>query len=104
MRMWMVDPKKLCRKHLLGEHLELHMIVGSIKRGKSLTGFLNGGLVDITSIMARHSALVKEMKVRGYNHKSELYYDDVLGLNGCIDIQENAKELVRRCEHCRELK
>lgn len=30
MRMWMVDPKIMCRKHLLGEHLELHMLAGCI--------------------------------------------------------------------------
>ena len=24
MRMWMVDPKWLCRKHLLWEHVEIH--------------------------------------------------------------------------------
>lgn len=104
MRMWMVDPKKLCRKHLLGEHVELHMFVGTIKRGSSLKGYLEKGLLDTTSIMKRHAALVKEMKVRGYNHKSELYYEDVLGLTGCIDIQENEKELARRCEKCKELK
>jgi len=28
MRMWMLNPKALCRKHLMGEHVEIHMLVG----------------------------------------------------------------------------
>ena len=40
MRMWMVDPKKMCRKHLLGEHVEIHMMVGTLLKGRSIDGFL----------------------------------------------------------------
>ena len=40
MRMWMLPPKGLCRKHLLGEHVELHMLLGSMRRGKNIDGFL----------------------------------------------------------------
>lgn len=38
MRMWMLPPETMCRKHLLGEHVELHMLLGSLRRGKTLTG------------------------------------------------------------------
>ena len=41
MRMWMVNPEILCRKHLLGEHVELHMLVGWIIKGKSIQGYLD---------------------------------------------------------------
>lgn len=34
MRMWVVNPKILCRKHLLGEHVELHMATGHLQRGR----------------------------------------------------------------------
>ena len=34
MRQWMVDPRLLCRKHLLGEHVENHMFIGTLKRVK----------------------------------------------------------------------
>ena len=30
MRMWGVDPKQMCRQHLLGEHVELHMQAGAV--------------------------------------------------------------------------
>jgi hypothetical protein len=28
--MWMVDPRIMCRNHLLGEHAEIHMFVWNI--------------------------------------------------------------------------
>ena len=72
MRMWMVKPQLMCRKHLLGEHVEIHMLVGSIQRGKSVAGFLAKGLLEPQSIRSRHEILVVEMLRRGYTHKSEL--------------------------------
>ena len=61
MRMWMLPPAGMCRKHLLGEHVELHMLLGSLRRGKNIEGFLSGGLVDPQSIFARHEELVAEI-------------------------------------------
>lgn len=72
MRMWMVNPKKMCRKHLLGEHVELHMFVGTIKKGISIQGYIDNGLVNPRMIKKRHKELVKEMERRGYNHNSPL--------------------------------
>ena len=40
MRMWLVPPSHMCRKHLLGEHVELHMLLGTLKKGKSITCLL----------------------------------------------------------------
>ena len=72
MRMWMIDPKKMCDQHLLGEHVELHMLVGSIKKGISLNGYVRNGLIEPKSIIKRHEQLAKEMKRRGMNHRSPL--------------------------------
>ena len=37
MRMWMIDPTLLCRKHLLGEHGELHKFIPSFRKQYSVT-------------------------------------------------------------------
>lgn len=50
MRMWMVDVKCLCRKHLLGEHSETHMFTGTIKKGTSILGYLKNGLLETHNI------------------------------------------------------
>ena len=61
MRMWLVTPKLMCDKHLLGEHVEMHMFVGCLLKGKSIQGYIDKGLVDVSLLTARHGALVKEM-------------------------------------------
>lgn len=57
MRMWMLPPETMCRKHLLGEHVELHMLLGSLRRGKNIDGFLAGKLVDPRRMFRRHEEL-----------------------------------------------
>ncbi len=101
-RMWMIDPKKMCRAHLLGEHKELHQLIGSLNKGKSVQGHLDKGQIEIHSIKKRHEQLVKEMLSRGYKHMSPLpKFKDYKA--GKINISENEKELIKRCKDCREL-
>ena len=105
MRLWMVDPKIMCRQHLLGEHLETHMFVGSINKGTSMDGYLRSGLLEIHNLRSRHDALVTEMVARGYNHKSPLpeLKEVSLALRcGTIDRGAALDELVRRCSECHE--
>lgn len=71
MRMWDIEPSRMCRQHLLGEHVELHMIV-SINKGKNMEGFYTKGLVDTDQLVSRHETLVAEMKVRGMKHLSPM--------------------------------
>jgi len=98
-RMWLVDPKKLCRQHLLGEHKELHQLVGSLRKGKSIKGHIEKGQVEIHSIEKRHKELVKEMLRRGYKHQSVLKKFKSFKA-GKINILENERELERRCKNC----
>jgi hypothetical protein len=98
-RMWLVNSEKLCRQHLLGEHKELHQLVGSLRKGKSIQGHLDKGQVEIHSIEKRHKELVKEMLRRGYKHESPLLKFRVFKA-GKINILENERELERRCKNC----
>lgn len=100
MRMWMVDPRKMCDQHLLGEHVELHMLVGSLRRKKTITGFLEVGLVELHSIRSRHAELVIEMKSRGFRHASPLPAFRARTA-GKINPKQNMRELARRCNACR---
>ncbi len=100
MRMWMVPPSIMCNKHLLGEHVELHMLVGAINKNKSLKGFIEKGLVETHNIEARHSELVEEIRKRNYKHNSSLPKFTTT-TQGFINNEENKKELARRCEKCK---
>jgi hypothetical protein len=100
--MWMVDPNLMCRKHLLGEHVEIHMFVGSINKGINIQTYIDTNLCEPNSIVERHNSLVKEMKSRGYNHNSPLpkfYYND----DTKVDIDKSYKDLVSRCKECKQL-
>ena len=101
MRMWLVDPKLLCKNHLLGEHVELHMLVGSLRKGNSVQGFIDNGLIDLSQINLRHKALVKELKVRGYRHKSPLHTNLLGDSNSLLNVSNNIAELSRRCQSCK---
>ena len=103
MRQWLVDPKIMCRQHLLGEHLEHHMFVGTIRKGGDLTGFLANNLLEPLSLISRHLALVEEMTHRGYNHRSPLPGFEPFGHEDVvIDRPAALAELLRRCPKCRQ--
>ena len=100
MRMWMVDPRKMCDQHLLGEHVEIHMCVGTLRRGRSVAGFLAGGLLELHNLERRHEQLVAEMTRRGMRHQSPLPRFKRQRA-GRVDRRGNLAELARRCEECR---
>ena len=110
MRMWLCNPRILCQKHLCGEHVELHMTLGSIKKGISINGYLKNNLLEPRAIFQRHKDLSEEMISRGYNHKSDIKECDcecVLNLDEeqqCweIDKDKALKDLLERCPECRK--
>jgi hypothetical protein len=107
MRMWMVDPRTMCRRHLMGEHLELHMLAGTVRKGISVRGYIDGGMMEPGSVVERHAALVVEMRERGYNHKSPLdalvwkVLPSLADMRVKIDRTWALAELYRRCPECR---
>lgn len=100
-RMWIVNPKILCDNHLLGEHKELHQLVGHIKAGNInvVKGHADRQQIDTSLITDRHEELVLEMIERGMNHHSPLDYVDKLNL-GTVDVSYNIDDLCDRCEKC----
>ncbi len=99
MRMWPVDPKIMCRSHLLGEHVEMHMFAGSIRKGISMKGYATTGLLDTRLLQSRHDRLAAELVRRGYNHASPLDYRDNLKI-GSVDRNRSRAELLSRCAEC----
>ena len=98
----MVNPKVMCRQHLLGEHLEIHMFIGTINLQKKVDGYLEKGLLEIHNLYARHEELVEEMKRRGYNHRSDVDKKwKYAKRSGEIDEIKTLKVLSNRCSRCR---
>ena len=109
MRMWMVNPKLLCDKHLLGEHGEMHKFIPTFKkRYKVDKRFSPVVQIQFKGYQKRHDFIASEMISRGMNHKSPLpelpdfkdiypqYFDKT------VDISKSKEDLIIRCERCKE--
>ena len=102
MRMWMVNPRIMCRQHLLGEHVEIHMFIGALNGKKSVKGYLQKGLLEVHNLHSRHNELVEEMKRRGYRHHSEVEEKwKTANRLGFIDRKQSLEELINRCSKCK---
>jgi hypothetical protein len=107
--MWMVEPNLLCRKHLLGEHSEIHKHKHNFEKGHSFKGRVQPVVqIEPLSMQQRHDELVKEMIKRGYNHKSPYtqpslhkYTPEQISVK--VDKQNSIKDLLTRCQECKIL-
>lgn len=108
MRVWDIDVKYLCRKHLLGEHRELHGLWNILTKHGGKGGYsqhpeTKRWVGKTRALYRRHTALVKEMKKRGYNHHSPLDKDLAKGKGNqdvYINTMSEQKTLLRNkpCE------
>lgn len=110
MRMWLVDPSIMCNRHLLGEHVEIHMFVGALRNRTKITGYIRNDLLEPLSLFERHNELVEEMKNRGFKHMSDLDIHEGLfdylseeERSHRIDRAQSLKHLLERCDRCRLL-
>ena len=109
MRMWLCDPKIMCQKHLCGEHLEMHMFLGSLKKKKKIDGYIKNNCFEPRMLYQRHKDLADEMINRGYNHKTDIQLNEcavVLDLSEEqqyweIDRKKSLNDLITRCPNCR---
>jgi hypothetical protein len=75
MRIWDIEPERLCRKHLLAEHRELHalwVVLTEGKKGYSKHPETLRWRGKLAALSDRHERLVEEMLKRGYRHHSPL--------------------------------
>ncbi|MCM8780600.1 MAG: pyrimidine dimer DNA glycosylase/endonuclease V [Candidatus Omnitrophica bacterium] len=101
MRIWDVEPKRLCRNHLLGEHRELHAvwsILTNNKKGYSCHPETLRWKGKLLALYFRHQSLAKEMKKRGYIHKSNLERRFASGSriqSSFVDSHKRQREILR---------
>lgn len=75
MRIWDLDPARLCRQHLLGEHAELHALWTILTEDRE--GYRSHPETERwegkqAALYRRHEALAEEMTARGFAHGSPL--------------------------------
>lgn len=110
MRMWMVDPRIMCQKHLCGEHVELHMFLSHLKLKRKIDGYLKNNCLQPRMLFQRHKDISEEMFSRGYNHKSPLEEKECACVSDLpmfqqyweVDSEQSLKDLLERCPECRK--
>jgi len=108
MRMWMINPKLLCRNHLLGEHNEIHKHRHNFVKHHRIDGRINPVvLIEPRSMETRHNELANEMIRRGYKHQSPYSQPDISYLpahyqSAIVDREVSKKELKQRCPNCKQ--
>jgi len=105
----MLLPNTLCRKHLLGEHGEIHKHRHNFVKGHRIDNRIEP-VTQISPFMMkeRHDELATEMTRRGYNHNSPYTQPN---LSKYPDRQKFATvntgmakhDLHSRCEDCKKL-
>lgn len=101
MRVWDLDPGLLCRRHLLGEHREIHAVWAILTQDRR--GYRNHPEVrrwegKLAALRARHEADAAEMARRGYRHASPLDATLATGKKkqtGYVDPPQRQRELLR---------
>ena len=105
----MIDPRLLCRKHLLGEHGEIHKHRHNFVKKHRISGRLFPVVqIEPLSMETRHNQLADEMTRRGYNHASPYMMPDISHLssdemNARVDIKKSIMDLYDRCQDCKKL-
>lgn len=108
MRMWMIHPKLLCKKHLLGEHGEIHKHRQNFVKQQKINGRISPVVqIEPDFMQRRHDELSEEMIQRGMNHHSPYCQPDLSYLPeeqrlAKADIEYNLRDLSSRCPVCAE--
>lgn len=109
MRMFMTPPHLMCRKHLLGNHVESHMILGHLQRGRQVAKFVAHNCLEPLALEVWHDAVAAEMLARGYRHATPLRAD-LHALTehlpeahrlATVDVPASLADLCARCPECR---
>ena len=106
MRIWDISPKYLCRKHLLGEHRELHGLWNILTKHKGKGGYsqhpeTRRWIGKLKALYCRHESQVIEMRKRGYKHLSPLEMSLAIGNKKqefFIDSTARQKEILKQKE------
>jgi hypothetical protein len=107
MRMWMVDPRIMCFKHLCREHCEVHRLVANLRKGRDVRSYLLRQVLDISSIYIRHKELEDEIMARGGKLDSPLSAAECVAFarwygSTTVNIGRSLADLSDCCKECRK--
>ena len=105
MRMWMVNPKLLCQRHLLSEHCDIHRFISSVRVGHDVRRCLIRAMIDPSKVYQRHAELEEEIAERGGRLNSPLLASECNAYakwygSTTINISRSLSDLSNCCIDC----
>lgn len=104
MRMWNVERKMLCNRHLQQEHASMHLFASAIVKGRSISTYINRGHCACSNILHRHNVLAREMLDRGMRHLTPMDSNIKFPAIGVVDAAASVKYLTSVCSACATLR
>jgi len=106
-RMWMVDPRIMCTRHLCREHCEIHRLVSNLRKGRNVRKYLLQQVIDISSIYARHKEIEEEIMARGGKLDSPLSVAECVAFarwygSTTINMGRSLSDLSCCCKQCQK--
>jgi hypothetical protein len=98
----------MCQKHLLGEHVETHMFLGTLRKRIAVDGYIFNNLFEPESLQKRHDEIATEMTNRGMNHRSplevveELEHLPQIYRHAKVEVTPSLEDLLNRCPEYRK--
>jgi len=102
MRIWDIQPKYLCNKHLIAEHGELHSlwsVINNHKKGFSHHPETERWRGKLRALYLRHQELANEIVKRGFRHQSPLDKRQARGKavqNVYLQTPQEQKEILKK--------
>lgn len=102
MRMWMVNPLLMCKKHINGEHNEIHKHRHNFVKKHSMAKRILLNQIEPKSMKVRHDELSLYIKHNSPYEMPDISYLTLSEQNYKIDTNSSFNELMIRCKDCRD--
>jgi hypothetical protein len=109
MRMWMLNPTIMCLDHRLGEHYEIHMFVGHMRRERSIEGYVRNNCIQPRALKWRHDQIAQSLPAAPLHHsplsvnvKELIAYLPFEHQRAKVNVEQAFEDLINRCPKCYE--
>lgn len=108
MRMWMLNPRILCTKHLTIEHDDIHRLINLLITDSRIEDYDFIDNIQFKGVIKRHDAIVCELLRRNIFHTTPLEKNDINIENipdhmksYVVDSKLSLKDLLIECNRCK---
>ena len=99
--MYNLYPTLLCDRHLLKEHMDIHMFKRALDLKVDICQEIKEGKIETHNLIKRHNELMVEIEARGYIHNTPIGKGEYKE-QGKVDKTKVVAYLAIFCEDCKK--